>query len=70
MDVDLAQVAIDMWQPHEARIHHFEPQGRQVGDDIHAVVAARQARQIGKVPQALIAPSRIGVVVRVSLQMK
>ena len=52
------------------RVHDPEPQRRHVRQREHAEVAARQLRQLLEVPQRLVAPRRIRVVVGMALEVE
>ena len=55
---------------HQLRIHHLEPQRRNHREPEAARIAARQARQVVEIAQRLIRPQRVGVMVRVTLQVE
>jgi hypothetical protein len=63
IDVHTTQVTLHMGQRKEARVHHTEPQGRQIRQREHPEVAAGQLRQLLEVAQRLVAPRRVRMVV-------
>ena len=70
IDVEPVEVAFDVRQRQQALVHDPEPQWRHVSQKIHTEIAVRQRRQIREVPERLVAPERVGVVIRVPLEMK
>ena len=70
IEIDPVEVACDVRQGQQPRVHHLEPQPGQVGQREHAEIAAGQPGQVGEIAQRLIAPRGPGVVVGMPLQME
>ena len=70
IDIDLVEVAIDMWQLHKTLVHNFEPKPWQISEHIHTEIPIWQLRQILKMPQRLVATQWMGMVIGVSLQVE
>ena len=68
LEVDAFGIASD--HRDQARVHLPEPQRRHVGQQEHAEVAGWQLRRFLEMAQALVAPSRIRVVVGMALQVE
>ena len=70
IDVYIVEIAIDVRQFHQALVHDVEPEPGYVGEDVHAEVAIRKLRQVLKMPQRLVAPKWVRMVIRVPFQME
>ncbi len=69
IDIDPRQISPNMWQRHQLRVHHPEPQPGHIGQQIHTVLAVGHFRNIVEVAQALVAAGGVGVMVGVALQV-
>lgn len=70
VDVDLAQVALDVGQCQQPLVHDSVPKPRDVGDEEHAEVAIWQFWDVIEVSQALVSPSWVGMMIRMAFQME
>src|SRR2546425_5647625 len=70
VDVDLVEIALHLGQLQEQWVHDAKPQRWDERYGEHAQVPARQLRQVVEVPERLIAPRRVRMMVGVPLEME
>ena len=70
VNIHIVEITINVGKSHKPFVHHFEPKPGHVGEHVHSEITVGELRNILEMPQRLITPQRMGVVIGMAFEME